>query len=190
MRSLLFFLACTGFCLLGGTSRGETLDELKGLSIWVRWTYTWLNRIPPESRWVKLTGQRQALRVYISTLGNIFSEQDATNDADHTARAFNKVTLGKAASRKDGVLLYTWAFVDGHLTQILQETKGIRVYTLEIQPAALTCRFFARDEPDKVTGEFIVPSPNGPWQLEIQHREVETSSCVVQRGNIFIPGQE
>jgi hypothetical protein len=190
VRSFIFFaLTCSGLCLIGRSAHSETLEELKGLSIAVTWTYAQVDRHPPDVRWVTRTGIRQRLLVYVSLRGNIFHEQVAINDEGHEARGFSKTTIDKASSRGHD-LLESWTLLDGHLTQILQEPKGIRIYTLAIDPTKLTCTFYAKDEPDQSTGEFFVFSPHGPWEVEIQQRRIENATCSVKRGNLFIPDRE
>jgi hypothetical protein len=173
------------FCVPVNSTRGETFDELKGLSLDVVWTQHGRFITPPETAW-RTDTQKQALQAYISSKGNICDYETFTDGAGRNYK-WHRITgldKGTVYNTNKG-LMYTWTMVDGHLTKIQQGLAGFRTITVSVDPRNLTCSFQARDQPDPKTGQFWVYRALDARATQIMGRTVASYVCNVKRGNIF-----
>jgi hypothetical protein len=172
----------------GTPSRGETFDELKGMSIDVSFEFLtiWQPNNPSISADLpkydrELT--KRVLRAYISSQGRIFDFTTVAPTQDPSGR-YRITTLDKAAEQRDGGM-FTWTMLDGHLSRILQLPEGFRVFTVAVDKAKLTCQFSMRDERDSKTGRIV---PYGSSRA-VYERTLTSQKCSVKLGNIFSSDQ-
>jgi hypothetical protein len=185
MRSTLITLTSTALCFISDFSYAYTLEELRGISITIKWTQTVTYRTSNNwSQWVHRTGEPKTFRIYISSLGNIFDDEEIIYRDNVKGIQFHKTTIDKVIETGRGDL-YTWAFIDGRLTQLTKAIEGIRVYTINIDPTKSTCQFSAENRPDERTGRYIWPG-RGPEEVQVTERTVEAYTCTIIRGNAFL----
>jgi hypothetical protein len=161
------------------SAAAETLHEIEGLSVSVNWKLS-LTGYDQSGRPFSRDPDR-AMRLYISSKGNVFifpAESNRWNNVP-TVSAVNQ-----AVDLHDDQMM-AWSMIGGHLTNIIKEVQGHALFTITIDPAALTSSFDERIQPDPQTGTVVVNVNHQIFRLESP--KVITSACTVKRGNIFAP---
>jgi hypothetical protein len=185
VRQLLFGLTVFAMFIPEATSESATLENLKGLSIEIRFTFHVVYRTSDGS----LRGpvrQDGISRIFFSSKGNIF-EADELSPNPLVTRKWQKITpFDRAAgARPDIDSLQAWTINNGNLTKITQIAQGFMIVTIAVDPIGMSCTYENRLEPDANTGKTFVYSLVDNRPSEIDSRSVASYTCRVVKGNIF-----
>src|ERR1051326_5570098 len=164
---------------------GETLDDLKGLSIHAAWTQHIIGHTPPDNRLFNVH-PRTELRLYVSLRGNIFEYNHVAGGPDNSAvKDSRKIFQVDRATEHNPGLLTVWTMRDGHLAKITQHLAGFGISTLSVDSARMTCSLDHQILPDKETNMIWVISPISNKPTQLHSHNVDNIICTVKRGNIF-----
>jgi hypothetical protein len=159
------------------SSRAETLADIEGLSVVINWT----QRVTGENETGRyIYGDSSwSHRYYVSSKGNLFDYPAVSNRINPGPQIY---AIGATKDLGDGYAV-SWSMTDGHLTGIAKFPQGSSDLIISIDPSHLTCALEFRRHYDPQTGFMTPRTPAGVLKL----REIDTlsSSCAVQRGNIF-----
>jgi hypothetical protein len=162
-----------------------TLDEIEGLSIQAEWDDNVI--IHSVSGTPRNAYHHLSVNLYVSDKGNIFWYQAPNTSSrglyyKEQSGEQHLDTATENARLKDRLL--AWTLMGGKLTRVTQLIAGYRIWTIDINPALLTCSFSARDEPEENTGRHISQTARGT-DVTVDQYLVTRSSCHITKGNIF-----
>ncbi len=171
-----FLPAIAIFLLTCASVFGEDAGNLKGLSIVVKYTtVTTLIRngmvrtTPPEDR---------EARLYIGTENHVFMYGRSPGEGGYAVTEF-----GRARSREGG-RMQAYTMIDGKLIQVNKLVQGYHIATISLNLTRDSCTFSLEMKPDS-TGKIVGFNPFTKQPFELISRTVKSSTCIVQKGNIF-----
>lgn len=185
LRRAQLFAAIIVSLLSGQVAEGETLDDLRGLSLEMKSDIdtTYRNR---EGKVEMPVHQHGILRLYVSLNLNVFEHQEFINHFG-IHRTWERIThLEKTAAVRSGIeLLQTWTLDEGHLTKITQQLEGYEIMTITVDRAGLTCTAEGKIYSSSTTGRFRAYSAVDDKPVEIYARAYSSITCTVRKGNVF-----
>jgi hypothetical protein len=177
-------ITCLSFGLLA-PARGETLEQIEGLSIVASWK--------PQFNYINGAGKsgignaESQAHFYISTKGNIFFYHSFVLNPGQAEQHFGGspriLPIDKAGSVHGGKEEEAWSVINGHLTQIISFVRSFGVTTFMIDPVRLTCTFDKQFQPDPQTGTTVTAITGE--RVQILNYKVVSYTCDVKRGNVF-----
>ena len=178
------------FCFSGNISKGEVLDDLKGLSIHAVYSLHIKGYIPDDNRYFTAT-PRRTIRLYVSAKGNVFDYEHVVGGPNNSLENKSVIMSGaeRAVQLSQGGSLAAWTMKDGHLTKIVKLLAGFGITTISVDPTRLTCTATHVNQPDVQTNVIWLISPITNRPTLIRESRMDSSTCTAIRGNTFAADQ-
>jgi hypothetical protein len=186
-------LLCSSFILVAMVivpAMGETIDELKGLSLSLEWHSSVGVRRPALGEPTVSINETWNMKLYISMLGRVFNYNDGQIDQAEAAPNTIKVyDLDKSSTTDHCGRRTVWTLIDNHLSKITKFVEGFKVESIIVDTRNMICYLSLKDYPDLQTGQVVsVTFASAKTSCDrriIVSETVRDYKCSVTRGNIF-----